>query len=49
MPVLTKDFHTLQGGPKGWHHLSPKGVAVISWFCGGRGGWLWWPEFFPQK
>jgi len=40
MPVLTKDFHVLQGEPKGWHHTSPTGVAVISWFCGDCGGRL---------
>jgi len=38
MPVLTKDFHIRQGVPKGWHHTSPTGVAVISWFCGDCGG-----------
>ena len=34
MPVLAKDFHILQGEPKGWHHTSPKGVQVTSRFCG---------------
>jgi hypothetical protein len=34
MPVLARDFHILQGEPKGWHHTSPSGVAVISWQCG---------------
>jgi hypothetical protein len=38
MPVLAKDFHILQGEPKGWHHLSPKGVPVTSRFCGDCGG-----------
>jgi hypothetical protein len=34
MPVATKDFHIIEGAPKGWHHLSPSGVPVVSWFCG---------------
>ncbi|THD61214.1 MAG: aldehyde-activating protein [Bradyrhizobium sp.] len=38
MPVLARDFHVLQGEPKGWPHLSPKGVAVTSRFCGDCGG-----------
>jgi hypothetical protein len=38
MPVLTKDLEILQGKPKGWHHTSPMGVAVTSWFCGDCGG-----------
>ena len=38
MPVFTKDFHILQGEPKGWHHTSPMGVKVRSWFCGDCGG-----------
>jgi hypothetical protein len=37
MPVLAKDFHIRQGGPKGWHHLSPSGAEVTSWFCGDCG------------
>jgi Uncharacterized conserved protein len=41
MPVLAKDFRILQGEPKGWHHTSPTGVAVISWFCGDCGGRLY--------
>ena len=41
MPVVAKDFHILQGSPKGWHHISPTGVAVISWFCGDCGGRLY--------
>jgi len=41
MPVRARDFHILQGEPKGWHHTSPKGVAVISWFCGDCGGRLY--------
>ena len=31
MPVMAKDFHLLQGRPKGWHHISPTGVPVVSW------------------
>ena len=38
MPVLTKDFHILQGEPKGWRRLSPTGADVTSWFCGDCGG-----------
>src|ERR1700726_5104114 len=38
MPVKTKDFHILQGEPKGWRRLSPTGADVTSWFCGDCGG-----------
>lgn len=38
MPVASKDFHVLQGEPKGWRRLSPSGVDVTSWFCGDCGG-----------
>jgi hypothetical protein len=38
MPVRARDFHILQGEPKGWHHLSPKGVPVTSRFCADCGG-----------
>src|SRR5258705_13061530 len=38
MPVFAKDFHILKGAAKPWHHISPTGVAVISWFCGDCGG-----------
>jgi hypothetical protein len=41
MPVLARDFHLEQGEPKGWHHTSPTGVAVISWFCAECGGRLY--------
>jgi hypothetical protein len=41
MPVLTKDFHILQGEPKGWHRLSPKGVPVTSRFCADCGARLY--------
>jgi hypothetical protein len=41
MPVPTRDFHILQGEPKGWHHASPTGIAVISWFCGDCGARLY--------
>jgi hypothetical protein len=40
MPVFAKDFHILQGEPKGWHHTSPKGVQVTSRFCGDCAGRL---------
>jgi len=33
MPVATKGFRILKGEPKGWHHLSPSGAEVTSWFC----------------
>ena len=38
MPVATKGFRILMGEPKGWHHLSPSGGEVTSWFCGDCGG-----------
>jgi hypothetical protein len=38
MPVAAKDFHILQGEPKGWHRKSPTGADVTSWFCGDCGG-----------
>ena len=41
MPVPAKDFRILKGEPKGWHHTSPTGVAVISWFCSDCGGRLY--------
>jgi hypothetical protein len=34
MPVATKGFRIVMGEPKGWHHLSPSGGEVSSWFCG---------------
>jgi hypothetical protein len=37
MPVTARDFHILKGEPKAWHTTSPKGVPVISWFCGDCG------------
>lgn len=40
MPVLATDFHILQGEPKGWRYVSPKGVPVTSRFCGDCGGRL---------
>jgi hypothetical protein len=41
MPAWAKDFHVLQGRPKPWHHISPTGVPVISWFCNDCGGRLY--------
>jgi hypothetical protein len=41
MPVRARDLRILQGEPKGWHHTSPKGVRVTSWFCGDCGGRLY--------
>jgi hypothetical protein len=29
------------GEPKPWRHTSPKGIAVISWFCGDCGARLY--------
>ena len=37
MPVSSRDFHILKGEPKGWHHASPSGADVTSWFCGDCG------------
>jgi hypothetical protein len=37
MPVATKGFRIVRGEPKGWHHLSPSGAEVTSWFCGDCG------------
>jgi hypothetical protein len=34
MPVSTRDFRIRKGEPKGWHHMSPSGANVTSWFCG---------------
>jgi hypothetical protein len=33
MPVATTSLRIVKGEPKGWRHLSPSGVPVISWFC----------------
>jgi hypothetical protein len=33
MPVATSGFRIVQGEPKGWHHESPSGADVASWFC----------------
>src|SRR5271170_5358260 len=41
MPVLSRDFRILQGDPRGWRRLSPKGVEVTSRFCGDCGGRLY--------
>ena len=37
MPVATRGFRIVKGEPKGWHHLSPSGAEVASWFCGDCG------------
>jgi len=37
MPVAAKGFRIIKGEPKGWHHLSPSGAEVTSWFCGDCG------------
>ena len=37
MPVATKGFRIVKGEPKGWHHKSPSGADVTSWFCGDCG------------
>jgi len=41
MPVPAEGFHIRQGEPKAWRHISPTGVAVISWFCADCGGRLY--------
>jgi hypothetical protein len=41
MPVLARDFHILNGEPKGWHHASPTGVQVTARFCSACGGRLY--------
>jgi len=33
MPVATNRFRILRGEPRGWHHKSPSGADVTSWFC----------------
>jgi len=40
LPVPTKGFRILRGEPKGWHHKSPSGADVTSWFCGDCGARL---------
>ena len=37
MPVSTADFDILKDEPKVWHHVSPSGAHVTSWFCGDCG------------
>jgi hypothetical protein len=37
MPVATTGFRIVKGEPKGWHHRSPSGVEICSWFCGDCG------------
>jgi len=37
MPVATKSLRIVKGEPRGWHHLSPSGAEVCSWFCGDCG------------
>jgi hypothetical protein len=37
MPVTAGGFRIVKGNPKAWHYRSPKGSAVISWFCGDCG------------
>lgn len=34
MPVVTRHLHLVRGAPKRWHHRSPAGVSVKTWFCG---------------
>jgi hypothetical protein len=41
MPVTAADFRILKGQPKAWHYTSPKGVPVVSWFCGDCGARLY--------
>jgi hypothetical protein len=37
MPVASGGFRIVQGEPKAWHSISPKGVPVVSRFCGDCG------------
>jgi hypothetical protein len=41
MPVTANSFRILQGEPKPWRSISPKGVPVVSWFCGDCGARLY--------
>lgn len=41
MPVRASDLRILRGKASGWHHTSPKGVRVTSWFCADCGGRLY--------
>jgi hypothetical protein len=41
MPVIARDFRILNGAAKAWRYTSPKGVPVISWFCGDCGARLY--------
>ena len=41
MPVTASGFRIVQGEPKAWRYLSPRGVPVISWFCGDCGARLY--------
>src|SRR3954464_4552110 len=41
MPVTARGFRIVQGEPKAWRYLSPRGVPVISWFCGDCGARLY--------
>jgi len=41
MPVATAGFSILRGAPKAWRRTSPKGVPVVSWFCGDCGARLY--------
>jgi hypothetical protein len=37
MPVTASRFRVVKGKPKAWRYTSPKGAAVVSWFCGDCG------------
>jgi hypothetical protein len=41
MPVRASGFRILQGEPKARRYISPKGVPVVSWFCGDCGAHLY--------
>ena len=41
MPVTASGFRILQGEPKPWRSISPKGARVVSWFCGDCGARLY--------
>ena len=41
MPVTASGFRIVQGEAKAWRYVSPRGVPVISWFCGDCGARLY--------
>jgi hypothetical protein len=37
MPVAAQSLRIVRGRVKGWHHRSPSGAELTSWFCGDCG------------